>query len=209
MTDLVARAEVFLELAGDDPELFARPLECTVRVRQLNEREDQDDRDQGHHDGQHTGSQDHDRRHRDDEDRGEAGELEARLLHEGEDLVEVGHNARGDVAGQLAVVVVHTELAQAVEDTPAQYDDHALVEPLRKDPEVLRHEADADRDEHEDDGPEVRGAGVGSVAVLDDVGDPAEEQARRDASEREEEHEEERHVHRPAEQHGDLEEARP
>ena len=30
-----------------------------------------------------------------------------------EDLVEVGHHAGGDVARELAVVVVHAELAQA------------------------------------------------------------------------------------------------
>ncbi len=38
VADLVARAEVFLELAGDDAELFAGPLERAVRERELDER---------------------------------------------------------------------------------------------------------------------------------------------------------------------------
>ena len=110
VADLVAGAEVFLELPGDHAELVTRPRQRPVREGELHEGDDDDDPDECEYDGQHRRRQDDDRSHGGEEDHRLAGEPERRILHEGEDPVEVGDHAGGDVAGELAVVVVHAEL---------------------------------------------------------------------------------------------------
>ena len=184
MTDLVAGAEVLLELPGDHTELVARPRQRAVRERELDDGEEDDEPDEPEHHRDDARRHDDDRAERDDGDHELAREPERLLLDERQDPVEVGDHARGDVARELAVVVVHAQLAQAVEDATAEHDDQALVEPLREDPGVLRREADADGDEHDQQGPEVCGRGVGSVALLDDVRDLAEDDVGGDSPDR-------------------------
>ena len=61
VADLVAGAEVFLELAGDDTELLARPREAARGDRELDEGQEQDQPEHREHQRDHAGRQDHDR----------------------------------------------------------------------------------------------------------------------------------------------------
>ncbi len=68
VTDLVAGAEVLLELPGDHTELVARPRQRAVRERKLSDGEDDDEPDEPEHHREDARRHDHDRAERDDGD---------------------------------------------------------------------------------------------------------------------------------------------
>ena len=122
-------------------------------------------------------------------DRQVAHEEEPGALHEAEDVVEVADDPRGDVARELAVVVVDAEPHQAPEDPSTQGEDDALRELLGLDAEVARDEAREDADERQPDRGHLGGSQVRVALVADEVAHLAEHEVGCDLADREEEDE--------------------